>query len=284
MIALVFSLLAMAIVAKDWKHEFNTLDFQRYGSMLDNNADYMLDIEELRQIPRQLLNGRDIAQLLDTYDTNGDGMLSFAEFTAAGNAMAVHPVKDDLSLSSPSFLDTASESQSQLRAAARTRMHAHAQDSSNQLALSRILAPKGDCCFRDEVAFNGRCYPACKSTERIVSDKEKVYCADKNCPSQSICKVIVTDGYCASTCVHCTKTCPPGICSTDFCTANAQYGCWYQPPQSDGNSDYLCDTGNFVSGVYYEQPIPERLNLPIGDPRSCSQVYWSDDTLKPRGA
>jgi len=284
----VFALsLATLTVAKDWESEYNTIDYQRFASTLDTNGDHMLDMEELRQIPVQLLNGRDVAQLLDTYDVNGDGVLSFDEFTAAGHILSVHPLSSQAESTDGhdvSLLDTASlaEHRHKQRAEALSRMRT--SNTASQQALSRVLVPKGDCCYRDEVAINNRCYPPCKDSEHAVSVGTKVYCTDKDCPSQSTCKTSVSNGICSDVCIHCTKTCPSQKCPKAFCSANGQYGCWYQPPNSDENAQYLCDTGNVLNGVYYEQPIEQRLNLPSGDPHPCSDVYWNDDTLKPRNA
>jgi len=206
---------------------------------------------------------------------NHDDLLSFAEFTAAGHAMSIHPLPVTGKLE---LLDMTS------KAILGANAHARASAFSQQRELSRILAPKGDCCFRDEVAANNRCYPVCKAEERLVTDNEKVFCADKDCPAQATCKTALSgNGFCLDVCVHCTKTCPPDLCSTDFCATEGQNGCWYKPAGTDAH-EYLCDIGVVTGGVYYEEPVPRRLNVPIGDPRPCSSVYWSDDTLKPRGA
>jgi len=299
MIGLIFSILAVVVAAKDWRNEYNTLDYQKYGSKLDTNGDFMLDLEELRQIPAQLLNGHDVAQLLDRYDVNGDGVLSFAEFAAAGDDFSVRPISKEATVAEPTLLDTGSQTQTeqkqahqhQQRIAALSRVHAHSTSNGNHVdsqvtdgdmaSLSRVLAPKGDCCFRGEVAFNSRCYPVCKDGERLVAVQNKVYCADKDCPLHATCKTEPGGDGCSDVCVHCTKPCPLNKCKTEFCTANGQNGCWYQ---SDASADFSCDTGNVPNGVYYEQPIVQTVNMPSGDPRPCSQVYWNDDTLKPRDA
>jgi len=257
--------------------------------LLDTNGNYALDLYELSQIPPEMLKVT-AAQLLDRFDVDGDGDLSFAELAAAGRALAVHP-PTDTATADPSLLDTASQllanSKSKQRSAALSRVHGGStvDQSADTQTLSRVLAPKGDCCFRDEVALNNRCYPACKPGERIVSLQDKVFCADNHCSAQSTCKTAPTaGGACSDVCVHCTKSCPSQRCVTDFCVKQGQNGCWFLPPQSGENGDYSCDIGDFTGGVYYEEPINQRLNLPIGDPRACSQVYWDDDTIKPRGA
>jgi hypothetical protein len=66
------------------KYQLNERDLKRAFSRFDTDGNGLLDLEEMKVAVRLYLNGVDDSQIqgvIDRYDINGDGKISFEEFT-----------------------------------------------------------------------------------------------------------------------------------------------------------------------------------------------------------